>query len=137
MSASLTDVKGIGPTSAQKLTANGITTAEALAAASPEQLAAVPGFGPLRAVKIIEDARQLFSADEAVSDIEGSADEIVVKKLQKDKSQKKKTKAKKKAKVKKKTGSKKQAEKKLKKKKKGKSLLVKGKKSKLKKKAKK
>lgn len=77
MSTSLTRVKGIGPASAKKLTSAGIPTAEALAAATPEQLAAVPGFGPLRAGQILENARLAISAidqtSETVAPVEATA----------------------------------------------------------------
>ena len=62
MPTSLNLVKGIGPATAVKLAAAGVTTAEDLAAATTEQLAAVPGFGEFRAKQVIANARQLVTA---------------------------------------------------------------------------
>lgn len=50
--AKVTDVPGIGPHTAQVLAGNGIETVEALAALSPQELAALPGFGTARAAAI-------------------------------------------------------------------------------------
>jgi nucleotidyltransferase/DNA polymerase involved in DNA repair len=66
MPTSLNRVKGIGPATAEKLEAAGLKSAEALAAATPEQLADVSGFGNLRAKQVIGHARQLVT--EAVPD---------------------------------------------------------------------
>ncbi len=63
----LTLVKGIGPATAEKLATAGLTTAEDLAATTPEQLGAVPGFGEFRAKQVIAHARQL--ASEGVPDL--------------------------------------------------------------------
>ena len=61
MPTSLTLVKGIGPVTAEKLAAAGLATVEDLAATTPEQLGAVPGFGEFRAKQVIAHARQLAS----------------------------------------------------------------------------
>jgi len=50
--AKVTDIPGIGPHTAQVLAGNGIETVEALAALSPQELAALPGFGTARAAAI-------------------------------------------------------------------------------------
>lgn len=50
--ARVTDIPGIGPHTAQVLAGNGIETVEALAALSPQELAALPGFGTARAAAI-------------------------------------------------------------------------------------
>jgi len=52
LQAKVTDIPGIGPHTAQILAANGIETVEALAALSPQELAALPGFGAARAAAI-------------------------------------------------------------------------------------
>ena len=61
MPTSLNLVKGIGPATAGKLAAAGLNTAEDIAAATPEQLAEVPGFGKFRAKQVIAHARQLVA----------------------------------------------------------------------------
>lgn len=63
----LTLVKGIGPATAEKLATAGLATAEDLAATTPEQLGALPGFGEFRAKQVIAHARQL--ASEGVPDL--------------------------------------------------------------------
>jgi hypothetical protein len=55
-------VKGIGPATAEKLAAAGLNTAEDVAAATPEQLAVVPGFAESRSKQVIAHARQLVAA---------------------------------------------------------------------------
>lgn len=61
-------VKGIGPATAQRLAAAGITTLEALAAARTEQLADLPGFGAIRAKQIIAEARNAVGNADSISD---------------------------------------------------------------------
>jgi transcription termination factor NusA len=65
MSTPLTNVKGIGPATANALADAGITTAEKLAATSVEKLTAVPGFGELRAKVVIAQAQALVKGDAA------------------------------------------------------------------------
>ena len=140
MPTSLTRVKGIGPASAEKLTSAGIPTAEALAAATPEQLAAVPGFGPLRAGQILENARLAISAIDQTTDAVLPVEETATVEEKKTEAQKDKTTSKKKAGKKKKTKSDKKADQKQKKKskqKKEKKTSSKVKKDEAKKKAKK
>lgn len=62
MPTSLNLVKGIGPATAEKLADAGVASAEDLAASTPDQLAAVPGFGESRAKQVIAHARQLVTA---------------------------------------------------------------------------
>ena len=50
--AKLTDIPGIGPHTAQLLVDNGIESVEALASLPAEKLAAMPGFGPMRAAAV-------------------------------------------------------------------------------------
>ncbi|WP_419661761.1 uncharacterized protein Dvar_21940 [Desulfosarcina variabilis str. Montpellier] len=114
MPTPLTRVKGIGPASAEKLTSAGIPTAEALAAATPEQVAAVPGFGPLRAGQILENARLAISAIDQTADIVVPVEETEALEEKRTDAQKDKTTSKKKAGKKKKTKSDKKAHKKKK-----------------------
>lgn len=58
-STPLTKVAGVGPGTAAVLTRHGITTVEALAAVSLARLAAVPGFGPIRARRVRDAAAAL------------------------------------------------------------------------------
>jgi NAD-dependent DNA ligase len=68
MPTSLNLVKGIGPATAERLTAAGLATVEDLAVATPEQLEAVPGFGEFKAKQVITHARQLVAESAAVAD---------------------------------------------------------------------
>ena len=61
----ITSVPGIGGVTAAVLSKHGFKTAEDLADASPEALAAVPGFGEQRAAVVIEDARSVLEADKS------------------------------------------------------------------------
>ena len=58
---SLTDVPGIGPSTANALTEHGIKTAEDLANASATQIAAVPGFSAARAASAKKAAAELLA----------------------------------------------------------------------------
>lgn len=78
----ITDISGIGDATAQRLKAHGFDSVEAIAQASIEQLAAVPGIGASRAAALGESARGLLpdaSADaqsaEAVPAPAGDAEE--------------------------------------------------------------
>ena len=66
----LLQVKGVGPAPAEHLAAAGITTIEALAAATVEQLTGFPGFGQWRARQVIAQAQALLAdaADGATND---------------------------------------------------------------------
>lgn len=62
MAISIREVKGIGAQTAAALAEHGYRQAEDLAAARPEDLKGIPGFGLVRANLIIEAARALTSA---------------------------------------------------------------------------
>lgn len=67
----ITDISGIGDATAQRLKAHGIDSVEAVAQASIEQLAAVPGIGANRAAALRESARRLLrgaTADPRISE---------------------------------------------------------------------
>ncbi len=59
----LTAVNGVGPATAKHLAAHGLDSAEALAAASIEDIAAVPGFGPARATAVRQAASMLLAVE--------------------------------------------------------------------------
>ena len=63
----LTQIRGIGPATAKQLEEAGLGTVEAVAGAEPDQLAAVPGFGPLRAAGVIEAAASLVTENQSDS----------------------------------------------------------------------
>ena len=56
----VTDISGVGVATAQRLKTRGIDSVEAVAQASIEQLAAVPGIGEKRAAALRESARRLL-----------------------------------------------------------------------------
>ena len=60
MSHSLTDVRGIGPSTAPLLIAEGIDSVKELATASMARVAAVRGFSDTRAAEVIKAARALL-----------------------------------------------------------------------------
>jgi predicted RecB family nuclease len=62
MKAQLTDVRGVGPTTASALKAQGVRTVAALAKASVDKVTAAPGFGETRAVEVIAAATALLAA---------------------------------------------------------------------------
>ena len=62
MSTPLTDVSGIGPSTAEILQAHGIESAEALATASISEITAVPGFSDFRATRVQEAAAALLDS---------------------------------------------------------------------------
>ena len=66
----ITVISGIGDATAQLLKTHGIDSVEAVAQASIEQLAAVPGIGASRAAALGESARRLLP--DASADIPGS-----------------------------------------------------------------
>jgi NAD-dependent DNA ligase len=72
MTTPILDVKGIGPATAERLSAAGITTAEALAATTVRELADIPGFGAIRAKQIIAQALQAVGAASPDSSTEQS-----------------------------------------------------------------
>ena len=59
MGHSITDVAGIGLSTATLLSDHGIKSAEALARSSLERLQSIPGFGPVRAQRVLAAAQQV------------------------------------------------------------------------------
>jgi hypothetical protein len=99
----LIDIAGIGPATAELLIENGITSAEALLGLPAEQLAAVPGFGPKRALAVrLAAARSLQGSSGGRTELESQSSGVVAqtgkkkkkKKRSKDKKSKKKSKKK-------------------------------------------
>lgn len=105
MATPTTSVPGIGKATAFALSQHGFRSAEDLAVAEQEVLAAVPGFGESRAARVIESAQKLVGVPagvpgavpaevtEAGEDVEAPAEE----KKKKKKKKKDKKKGKKKA----------------------------------------
>ena len=58
----LTELGGLGPKTAEHLEAHKIRTVERLAAASEEELMAIPGIGPKRAEALLHGAREYLSS---------------------------------------------------------------------------
>ena len=115
--ASLTDVKGIGPSTASMLSEHGITSVEQLAAAGSEALESIPGFSTARALMVTT------AASETLGDNSSPAPEPAIaeqKGAQKGKKRKKKIKGKGKKTAKKKDKNNKSKKKKKKKGRKGK-----------------
>jgi colicin import membrane protein len=63
MNTAIIGVSGIGPGTVRVLTENGFKTLEDIAGSSIAQLAAVPGFGPARAGKVIKAASDMLSTN--------------------------------------------------------------------------
>jgi len=74
-SAPLTELKGVGPKTIEKLEAAGITSIEKLADMTPEQLVEIPGIGEKMVEKIHQSVAAYFEALEAqqVAEAEGGA----------------------------------------------------------------
>ena len=125
MKLQLTDVRGIGPSAAQVLKAQGIQTVESLAKASKDKITATHGFGDTRATEVIASAIALLAVSgvpetgESSPRGNGAAAELTAKKEKKEKKAKKEKKGKK--------DKKKDKKKKDKKNKKGKKKNKKGK----------
>ncbi len=95
----LIDISGIGPATAELLIENGITSVEALLGLPAEQLAAVPGFGPKRALAVrLAAARSLQDSSGGRTELESQSSGVAAKadkkKKKKKKSKDKKTKKK-------------------------------------------
>jgi predicted flap endonuclease-1-like 5' DNA nuclease len=73
MGTPLTNVRGIGESTARDLQAHGIMTCEDLANASIEEISAVPGFGPARAKSARESAAAAVQASAPVAEEIGRA----------------------------------------------------------------
>ena len=63
MTTATTDIPGIGPAAAKTLKENGFKSLQEIASATIDQLAAVPGFGPIRAGRIIKAANGVLFDD--------------------------------------------------------------------------
>jgi len=68
MTTPITSVPGIGKATAFALSRHGFSSAEDLAAADEDVLAAVPGFGVSRAARVIKSAQKLIGAPVASTD---------------------------------------------------------------------
>ena len=62
MKRSINEISGIGPSSAKILIKNGFNTIKGIAGSSVEKLSQVPGFGKIRAAKVIKAAKSLQSS---------------------------------------------------------------------------
>lgn len=87
MSTPLTEIPGIGPSTAEVLQAHGFDSAETLAASAVKKVSEVPGFGEIRAAAVLKAAN-------AIVDIEESKQKQVKNKDKKAKSKKDKDKKK-------------------------------------------
>lgn len=61
MAISILKIKGIGLHTAEVLKENGYATAEHLVKATTLELSEIPGFGPVRAAKVIASASELIA----------------------------------------------------------------------------
>ena len=62
MKTAITEISGIGPGTAKILMENGFASLQEIADTSIDKLAAVPGFGPVRAGRVIKAANEVISA---------------------------------------------------------------------------
>jgi len=78
MKPTLTDITGIGPSTAKDLADGGIRTVDDLANASASAICAVPGFGAIRAARIKAAAAELIrrSGSSAVATEESTEPEL-------------------------------------------------------------
>jgi Holliday junction resolvasome RuvABC DNA-binding subunit len=100
MKPAIIDVNGIGPAAVETLAEYRINSVNALARASIEKIAAIPGFSEVRAARVIAAAADLLAPSEMTqstddSDREPSKKDKKGKKGKKDKKKKKKGKGKK------------------------------------------
>ncbi len=108
MKLAIIDIKGIGPAAVATLAEYRINSVNALAGASVEKIAAIPGFSETRAAMVIAEAADLLAASgitKAADDSDkehGKKDKEKKKKKDKKKDKKKKGKGKNKGKDKKK-----------------------------------
>jgi nucleotidyltransferase/DNA polymerase involved in DNA repair len=65
--AELNDIRGIGPATAAALAAHGLDSVKKLAKAGIDAIAAVPGFGPIRAERVRAEARATVPDDDEPS----------------------------------------------------------------------
>lgn len=86
MAIAITDVTGVGPSTATLLSGHGIGSAEALAQSSLKKLLSIPGFGPARARTVLVAAAQVVGEATATQAKKGKKGKE--KKKQKDKKRK-------------------------------------------------
>ena len=86
MSTPLTNIPGIGPSTAEALQTHGFDSLETLAASSIEKISEVPGFGAARSAAILQAASDMASPETP----EQSEEKPAKKKNKKDKDKKKK-----------------------------------------------
>ena len=65
MAQTIENIPGIGGSTAQLLKDGGFKTIKSIAQATPEELSAVRGFGPIRALRVIEAATALLKSEDA------------------------------------------------------------------------
>nr|WP_320049669.1 helix-hairpin-helix domain-containing protein [uncultured Desulfuromonas sp.] len=68
MTTPITNVRGIGASTATLLAENGISSAEELAAQKVGDLAAIKGFSETRSLQVIADAKSLFVVSAAAGE---------------------------------------------------------------------
>ena len=95
----LTNISGIGPSTARVLTENGFATVEGVAQATDKDLAKVPGFGAVRAAEVIKAAQSLLSVDKTPGS-DAAPEKVKKSKNKKKKKQKRGKKGKRKSKKK-------------------------------------
>ena len=95
MATPLTEIPGIGPSTAEILQAQGFDSAETLAASTVEKVSEVPGFGRLRATAVIRAANELVNTTATESAESKNAKDESKASTKKDKKKKQKDKAKK------------------------------------------
>jgi NAD-dependent DNA ligase len=74
MNSAITDIPGIGPAAAKTLMENGFKSLREIADTTIDKLAAVPGFGSIRAGRVIKAANEVLSnAADAVAEADKPA----------------------------------------------------------------
>ena len=95
MTQSIEKIPGIGSSTAKLLKASGFKTVESIAKATPEALSTVRGFGPIRALRVIEAATALVGTGTKLKKAAKPGKAAKPKKVDKKVKKKAKTKAKK------------------------------------------
>ncbi len=91
MTLSVTEVRGIGASTAETLKKHGFKTVANLAIATVAQLTAIPGFSQSRATSTIESAKALLDTDPAQVPEQDEAVEVITEKREKNKDRKQKS----------------------------------------------
>ena len=91
MTLSVTEVRGIGASTAERLKKHGYKTVAKLASATVEQLMAIPGFSQARAESTIEAAKTLLDAEPAQVPEQDEPAEAMAAKREKNKERKPKS----------------------------------------------